>query len=429
MPKTLTDVMLRKAKAPPGAGRAELLDGKVTGLIFRVTGAGVKTWSVLYRFHGTRRRLTLGAYRPEGSAVAGLTLAEARKKAGATLTDIRNGRDPQGEKQKARAEAGRVGVTLTNLAERWLASPAAAAWRPKTRAEFGRIVRRELLPVLGDLPPGEVTKGNIRDVYDRIAARSVAVAQHSLAVLRLLFSWAAEEDHVDRMPLFPKRGTQSEKRTRVLEEAELRAVWGALDAGIGTNPEDGRVEAMAEAFRLMLLTAQRRGEVLSMRWADVTEETDGAWWTIPAERHKSGREQRVPLTSPAVESLKRLHAITGSGAWVFPSPRPMAKAPFVGNPQKAATRLWEAVGLKVRARVHDLRRTAATYMVRMGVPRLVVGKVLGHADADVTGRYDKHAYDREKRGALERWASELVRIVAAKDEAVPSKARVLPWAR
>ena len=101
--------------------------------------------------------------------------------------------------------------------------------------------------------------------------------------------------------------------------------------------------------------------------------------------------------------------------------------PWVANPQKAAGRLWKASAV-AGATLHDLRRTAATYMVRAGVPRLVVGKVLGHADTDVTGRYDKHAYDREKRGALARWADELARIVAAEDEGA-GQARVLPWAR
>jgi integrase len=185
----------------------------------------------------------------------------------------------------------------------------------------------------------------------------------------------------------------------------------------------------------MLYTGQRRGEVLSMRWADVTEEKDGAWWTIPAERHKGGRDHRVPLTAPAVASLKRLHSIA-EGQWVFPTPKgnvkpgrkakgtTKAQAPHVTNPQKAAARLWEKSKVK-GATLHDLRRTAATYMVRLGVPRLVVGKVLGHADSDVTGRYDKHAYDREKRGALEKWAEELQRIATATPKQTESK--VLPW--
>jgi integrase len=183
---------------------------------------------------------------------------------------------------------------------------------------------------------------------------------------------------------------------------------------------------MAEAFRLMLWTAQRRGEVLSMAWANVTEEKGGAWWTIPADRHKGGREHRVPLTAPAVEALKRLHELSGAERYVFPSPKPGAKAPYVSNPQKAAERLWAACGVE-GATLHDLRRTATTEMTRLEVPRLVVAKILGHADSDVTGRYDKHAYDREKRGALEKWAAELERI-ATKRRRAPA-VKVLPWAR
>ena len=72
------------------------------------------------------------------------------------------------------------------------------------------------------------------------------------------------------------------------------------------------------------------------------------------------------------------------------------------------------------------RRAVATYSARAGTPRVVVGKILGHADADVTGRYDAHAYDREKRDALAKWAADLLRIVAGKKQAKQSK--VLPWA-
>ena len=180
-----------------------------------------------------------------------------------------------------------------------------------------RLVETEIIPALGDLKPEAITKGHIRALFDRIEKRSASTAKHTLAVLKLLFAWAAEEDHVDVVPVFPRRATQSAKRTRVLEEAELRAVLKALDGGVGS---------LTEAFRLMLLTGQRRGEVLSMRWADVTEEKDGAWWTIPAERHKGGRDHRVPLTAPAVESFKRLHSIAGGETWVFPTPKGNVKA-------------------------------------------------------------------------------------------------------
>jgi integrase len=126
-----------------------------------------------------------------------------------------------------------------------------------------------------------------------------------------------------------------------------------------------------------------------------------------------------------VEALKRLRSITGDGEWIFPAPKADAKVPFVGNPQKAAERLWAVSGVN-GARLHDMRRTVATYSARAGTPRVVVGKILGHADADVTGRYDAHAYDREKRDALAKWAADLLRIAAGKKQAKQSK--VLPWA-
>lgn len=338
--------------------------------------------------------------------------------------------DPHAEKVEAKrvavAEKRRAGAPFEDLAARWLASSAAQAWKPKTRAEFARLMRVELVTAFGDLAPEAVTKAQIRAVYDRIAERSESVAKQTLAVLRLLYRWVAEEDHVDTMPVFPKRGTQSNRRTRVLEESELQAVWQALTSGLGLDPKANRVDMMAEAFKLMLLTGQRRGEVLSMRWRDVTEESRAVWWTIPAERHKGGRDHRVPLTAPAVEALKRLRSITGDGEWIFPAPKADAKVPFVGNPQKAAERLWAVSGVN-GATLHDLRRTGATYSARAGTPRLVVARILGHADVDVTGRYDAHAYDREKRTALAKWAADLLRIVAGKRRAKESK--VLPWAR
>jgi integrase len=442
MPVLLTDLLLRR-KRPPARGRLQLWDAKATGLVFRLTPNGARTWSVYYRAKGAQRRLTLGPYRPEDSAEDGLTLGEARAKAREVLRAAADDRDPQAEKMQSRREALRSGVTLAVVAEKWLAAGRTMKgarrgqpWRPKTREEFERLVRDEITPVLGDMKPEAVTKREIRALYDRIEARSASVAKHTLAVLRLLYTWAAEEDHVDAVPLFPKRGTQSNKRTRVLEEAEIRAVVKTLDAGLGEHARPDRVEPMAEAFRLILLTAQRRGEVLSMRWNDVTEEKDGAWWTIPADRHKGGRDHRVPLTAAAVDALKRLHSIVSSDTWVFPTPKgnittgrkargtSPPHAPHVANPQKAASRLW-AKSQVTGATLHDLRRTAATYMVRLGTPRLVVGKVLGHADTDVTGRYDKHAYDREKRAALRRWGDELQRVAAAKPR--KTEKRVLPW--
>ena len=193
------------------------------------------------------------------------------------------------------------------------------------------------------------------------------------------------------------------QRDRVLTEDEIRAVWAGCDAEPGI---------IADAFRLMLVTAQRRGEVLSMRWQDV----DGSWWTIPAELAKNGLAHRVPLSRQALAILERLRK-RANGPWVFPSPttdRP------IENPQKAAERLRERSKV-ADLRLHDLRRTAASLMTGMGISRLTVKKILNHAERDVTAVYDRHSYDPEKRTALDAWGRRLEAIVSG----TASKARVV----
>jgi integrase len=184
------------------------------------------------------------------------------------------------------------------------------------------------------------------------------------------------------------------QRDRVLTEDEIRAVWAACDAEAGI---------ISDAFRLMLVTAQRRGEVLSMRWQDV----DGSSWTSPAELAKNGLAHRVPLNRQALAILERLRK-RANGPWVFPSPttdRP------IENPQKAAERLRERSKV-ADLRLHDLRRTAASLMTGMGISRLTVKKILNHAERDVTAVYGRHSYDPEKRTALDARGRRLDAIVS-----------------
>ena len=180
----------------------------------------------------------------------------------------------------------------------------------------------------------------------------------------------------------------------MLTEDEIRAVWAGCDADHGI---------IADAFRLMLVTAQRRGEVLSMRWQDV----DCSWWTIPAELAKNGLAHCVPLSRQALAILEGLRN-RPTGPWVFPSP---TTARPIENPQKAAERLRERSKVPDLC-LHDLRRTAASLMTGMGISRLTVKKILNHAERDVTAVYDRHSYDPEKRSALEAWSRRLETIVS-----------------
>ena len=111
------------------------------------------------------------------------------------------------------------------------------------------------------------------------------------------------------------------------------------------------------------------------------------------------RRLRHPAVHPAF-SLPLLRCLVS----------PRADAAFIANPQKAAERLWRRAGVS-GARVHDLRRTAASYMAAAKVPRLVIGKILNHTEREITATYDRFAYDSEKRQAVEIWESRLRRTV------------------
>jgi integrase len=286
-------------------------------------------------------------------------------------------------------------ATVAKLVDVFLLSKDARAWRPKTRQEFERILRVEVVPAFGHLKPDEVRRADIRALLDRVADRAPVMANRVFEVTRRLYTWAIGKDLVATSPCagLSKPSTETQ-RDRVLTEDEIRSVWAACDTELGT---------LADAFRLMLLTAQRRGEVLRMRWQGI----DGTWWTIPAESAKNGRSHRVPLNPQALAILECLRE-GAKGPWVFPSPT--ADGP-IENPQKAVARLRMRSNVH-NLRLHDLRRTAASHMTGMGISRLTVQKLLNHAERDVTAVYDRHSYDPEKRTALEAWGRRLAEIVS-----------------
>jgi len=170
------------------------------------------------------------------------------------------------------------------------------------------------------------------------------------------------------------------------------------------EPEHARIAAM---FRLRLLTAQRGGEVSTMRKADL--DLTGGWWTIPGEFSKNGLAHRVPLSPLAMEIVKEALAAADGSEWVFPSPT--SDGP-VRSIWKAVKRVRDRC--KVDFRPHDLRRTAASLMTGMGISRLTVSKILNHVESDVTAIYDRHSYDAEKRQALEAWAARLEEIFSGR---------------
>ena len=189
-------------------------------------------------------------------------------------------------------------------------------------------------------------------------------------------------------------------RDRVLSMAELRAVWEAAgDLGYPWGPW----------YRLILLTGDRRGEWARARWDWL--DPDRTRLEIPASEYKTGKPQAVPLSGRARAILDMLPH-SGAGPFLFSSD---GGARPVSGFSKAKARLDRALAERLGHAlppwvVHDLRRSMATHMERIGVAPHVIEVCLGHVLKGVAGTYRQYAYLPEKAAALQRWADELLAI-------------------
>jgi len=381
MPRTKLTAQTLKTLRPVGGRRTEYFDPLLRGFSVRVSPTGRKTFCVLYRRGKRLRRYTLGTHPP-------VNLSEARQLARAALARAAMGGDPASRKVEERHAA-----TLAELSAEYLeryAKPNKRSWR-----EDERRLRKNILPSLGPALAKEICRADLRRLLDDIVRRgSPSEANQTHALLRKIYNWAISQDLVDASPCrgLP-RPARPRQRHHVLTEEAVRTFWQAVSC---ERP------VVAAALKLRLLTAQRGGEVLSMRWQDVA--LDRAWWTIPSERSKNRLPHRVPLSDAAIDVLIRLGR--SDSVWVFPSP---TRAGPLRSTQKAIERIRRRAGIELRG--HDLRRTAASFMASMGVPRLVIAKILNHVETGVTAVYDRHSYDREKRDALDAWAERLQAMV------------------
>ena len=368
------------ASIKPGKARKEYFDAATPGLALRVTPTGAKSWTVLYRHRGRLRRLTLGSE-------SVVTLAAARERARDELHGVTKGADPATVKQD-----GRKAETIADLAdtyiERW-AKPRKRSWKADDN-----LLRKKILPAWKHRAIRDITRQDVIRLVEAVAETAPIVANRVAALLSKMFAFALDRDLVTASPAvrIPRPGTE-QARDRVLTEDELQSLWKAFNA---LEP------SMAAFYKLRLVTAQRGGEVASMRWQDV--DLKNGWWTIPAGVSKNKLAHRVPLSQAARDLIAGLQHDSSK-------PEDFVLAGARGKRQQAEA----AAMLPVKDfRGHDLRRTAASLMVGSGVSRLTVSKILNHVERSVTAVYDRHSYDAEKRVALDGWARSLESIVSIK---------------
>ncbi|MEP7309166.1 MAG: integrase arm-type DNA-binding domain-containing protein [Acidobacteriota bacterium] len=403
------NLTVRKVQSlkPPQHGQADYWDDSVPGFGVRVAASGRKSWTVYYRYHKRKRRLSLGTFPT-------VPLVDARERARAALNKVAAGEDPAAEKILSR-EAGTLGELVTEYLQRH-AKRHKKSWRNDQW-----MIDRHMLPRWRHVKARDVSRPDVRALIESVADGGAPIlANRLLALVRKMFNFAIEREWRSDNPCQGLRPPGVEKgRDRVLSDGEIKKIWDALE------PEQPPMSAL---FRLRMLTAQRGGEVRRMRWENVDLKT--GWWTIPAEFAKNGIAHHVPLNAPACEILKelrewqetRLEEVNDGrrikkwepkkfSEWVFPSPR--GDEPFQWE-QRAVGRIRAVSGVDFRP--HDLRRTVATLLTEhQDADRFILKRILNHVDRDITGVYDRNRYDAQKRTALDAWGRRLRSIVEEKD--------------
>lgn len=378
---------------------------RVPGLMLRISPTGTKSWVLATRRPGSKfsSRVTLGRYGSD------CTLTDARRLAQKFKQELREGNDPVSQRraraEAAAAEAAKQPLTVAIVSERFVAH---CHKINRTASEQERMFKVDILPKWGKRPLGEIRRSDILTLIDTKAETSPFMANRLLALVRRFFNWAISKDLIDTNPAAGLAAPASERsRDRVLSSSELERVWKAA-------------KTMSWPFgpiaQLLILTAQRRDEVVSMRWSEIDLE-EGVW-TLPADRTKNGVPQRLPLPSLAKELLMALPRIEGTD-FVFPSSRNPSAKPVSGL-SKAKARLDAEAGVS-DWRFHDLRRTAASGMAQLGIAPHVIEKLLNHVTGQlggVAGIYNRFGYDSEKGKALEAWANHLSRLAVRENELI-----------
>jgi len=401
MAKVLTAAAVEKIK--PTDKRVEIGDAGMPGLWLIVQPSGVKSWAVRYRRAGVSVKLTIGPWPAFG-------VADARREAGVVLQQVAKGLDPRRVKQErlhAEATALDFGTACRMWVER-VQRPHKRAWKETARAiglkpdehepRLWTTIKGSVADCWGARRLTDITKRDVVAWTDQIAERAPYASNRLLAHLHALFEWAKGRDMVTTNPCSGIDKQPEQSRDRVLTDEELRRVWNAaceLDWPFGP------------LAKLLILTGQRRDECAEMAWDEI--DFDTRTWTLPKGRVKNEKGHIVPLSAAAIDVLRD---VPRKGRLVFAQPgydRP-------GGFGRMRDRLHARSGTS-GWRLHDLRRTCATGLQRLGVRLEVTEAILNHTSgsrAGVAGIYGRHDWAAEKRDALDRWAAHVMGLVEGK---------------
>lgn len=411
----------------PEAKMRQIREGSGFGI--RVLPSGLRIFVFIYTIAGKRRQMNLGDYPTVSLAKANDRVGEARKA-------LKDGKDPQEigfewhknpEREKREAEQ-KIEEDNKNLSvEKLISEYIEKHAKPKKRgwAEDKRILEHDALPTWGKRKAQDITKRDVVLLLEKIVERgSPGSANNNFKIIRKMFNYAVEKDIIKITPCAGvKMPAEEVRKDRYLNEAEIVTFWTNIEACLGSDE-------VKRALKLILVTGQRPGEVIGMH----TREIDGSWWTIPVERSKNKRAHKVFLTRTALDLIGPLEILDAETkamkpkGFIFRCPH-IGKERAIGNVALArvisrnlvvpvminGNPVFDDKGKPVnenklgveKMTPHDLRRTAATFLSKIGFMDEIIDAVLNHTKQGIIRTYNVNRYDKEIQQALEEWELKL----------------------
>jgi integrase len=380
--------------AKPGRTRNEIPDGTHSGLYLAVEPTGTKSWVLRCRHAGASKRITLGR-----AGEGGLTLVAARHAAAAARHRLEQRISPSVTPVTAvtpKADGG--GDKIEAAVAAFIELHHNKKNRTSTIAAAERIFNRLVLPAWRGRSIHDIRRRDVIDLVEQVATDRPCLANRTVAVLAKFFSWMMARDMIEASPVDGvERPHREQARQRVLTDAELKALWISCE---GDGP-------FGSALRLLALTGARRNEVSDLTWSEI--DLDRGVWTLPSARAKNHHEHAITLSPQAIAIITSMPRLAGC-PFVFTAG---GRGP-IGGWSKAKRRISAKAGLAEESwRLHDLRRTAASGMQKLGIAVPVIEKCLNRVSGTfrgIVGTYQQHDYAAEIAIALQKWGDHVEQL-------------------
>jgi integrase len=385
MPKAKLDhAFCLTARCTEGSRKTDYYDEAVTGFVLECRSTGGRTYHLRYQDQaGRQQQHKIGRYED-------ISFAAAKKAAQRLRSEVVMGGNPAAAKAAVKAVPLYAELAAMHMAD--------AELHQRSYSTTEMYMRRHIVTRWG--------KVRLTDIDGRAVAqwladkRAVGLAPATVVKIKAIFGRSFELGLRWGIPGCERNPTKG-VQTKPLNNARERFVTAEEAGRLIAAADASRNPQLAAVVQLLLLTGMRVSELLSARWENVDVERRGLF--VPTS--KTGKSRHVPLAQAAMDVIAAIPRAEGA-VYLFPSPK---------NPKRHLTTIKHgfqtaraAAGLH-DLRIHDLRHSAASFMVNSGVDLFAVGKVLGHASVQSTQRYS-HLANSTLLAAVEAGAAKQVAI-------------------